>query len=496
MHLILSRLLYSPSSPPRTLQTPRSPTPFGVPFEKECRGLEDLDVTIPPPPKDTQALDWAWRRAAPTPSCLIPSPPIPLSSLPHPLTLSAIDYLYPRLPSLLFSLHHIFLALHSAAPAPHSGNRRANKMRNSLIPPTRLTPPTSPSYSVVVAAALVLSLGRLANALPLPEDQHTEGLYTLVDEETGETREKGLPSGVIAGVVVSSEPNLPTHCVSPGTKGTTCIPRWLPLVSPQGDLHACAQHNYYILHRIAAPPCTPTSRAHSRSPLSSASPYSSASCGAGSTANNPSTTAVTVATAATAVPLPPTASGHGKLRPLPPLPRRPCASPKLGAWPPRRAPPPPPPRPPTRLPRRQRLRRRRSSPRSAPPPRSPRSRSQRWPRACRGCTASGRTTMRSPTPTRARRACRSTSRSYHLLRRILPAGTVSARVAGVIARPTMVAWPSGAPRRARRSRAVRTTPSSRACGVGRRGIRRRSRRTRSRHRRARLAGCVARECPA
>ncbi|CAK9785708.1 hypothetical protein CC85DRAFT_305231 [Cutaneotrichosporon oleaginosum] len=62
----------------------------------------------------------------------------------------------------------------------------------------RARPPSTPA-----AFALALAL-QFAAAQPVPASVDVASLYTVVDEETGETREKGLSSGIIAGVVVGA----------------------------------------------------------------------------------------------------------------------------------------------------------------------------------------------------------------------------------------------------------------------------------------------------
>ncbi|BEI82027.1 hypothetical protein CcaverHIS002_0211870 [Cutaneotrichosporon cavernicola] len=61
-----------------------------------------------------------------------------------------------------------------------------------------------PSNSAAFVFALALTLrAAVAQPVPLGADE-TASLYTVVDDETGEEREKGLSSGVIAGVVVAA----------------------------------------------------------------------------------------------------------------------------------------------------------------------------------------------------------------------------------------------------------------------------------------------------
>jgi hypothetical protein len=96
-----------------------------------------------------------------------------------------------------------------AAPRPSSyTNTPPTRDTNNPLPPTplplsppllamRARPPNTPA-----AFALALAL-RFAAAQPVPASGNAVKRYTVVDEETGETREKGLSSGIIAGVVVS-----------------------------------------------------------------------------------------------------------------------------------------------------------------------------------------------------------------------------------------------------------------------------------------------------
>ncbi|BEJ12727.1 hypothetical protein CspHIS471_0211870 [Cutaneotrichosporon sp. HIS471] len=65
----------------------------------------------------------------------------------------------------------------------------------------RARPPSNPATFVF---ALALTLGAVvAQPVQLGADE-AASLYTVVDDETGETREKGLSSGIIAGVVVAA----------------------------------------------------------------------------------------------------------------------------------------------------------------------------------------------------------------------------------------------------------------------------------------------------